>query len=912
MVERRPDPDELLARVHDEEEQRSRGKLTIFFGAAPGVGKTYSMLAAARGEVEDQKRDAVLGMIETHGRYDTGSLLIGLELLPRQAIQHKGIRLEEFDLDAALKRRPELILVDELAHTNAPGSRHLKRWQDVEELLDAGIDVFTTLNVQHLESLNDVIAQITGVVVRETVPDSVFDKAYEVRVIDLPVDELLERLHEGKVYVPEQAARATESFFREGNLIALRELALRRTAERVDAKMRGYKAAHGIEQTWHAGERVLVCVSASPHSARLVRAARRMATSLHAELVGVYVETPASLRMSAANRERLAQHMRLVESLDGDPVVLRGEDAAVETVRYARTSNVTKIVLGKPTHPRWRDALRGSFLDDVVRLSREIDVYVISGAEAEPRPSSAHRDEPPARPTIAGGYVASVLVTIASTTACWLGFGKSKLTDVVMVYLLGVVLVSMRFGYGPSLLAAVLGVVAFDFFFVPPYFSFAISDVSHAVTFAVMFLVAVIISHLTTRIRDQADSARGRERRTASLYAASRELGLAHSRDALLNVWARHLRDIFASRVAVLLRSEGGALEPVLADGGTLGGDDKDLGVAEWVWLHQRPAGATTDTLPSARALFLPLKGSRGRVGVLALYLSDPSRMGDPDERQLLDTLCGLVATALERAQLVEEARQARLRAETEQLRNSLLSSVSHDLRTPLGVVTGATSALLDESGPKDEATRRELLQTAHEEALRLNRLVRNLLDMTRLEAGALRVQKELQPLEEVVGAALNRMEDRLRGREVRTDIPRDLPLVPFDSALIEQVLINLLENATKYTPPGSPLEVNARAMDGEVEVEVADRGPGVASKDVERVFDKFYRAHEGEGGGVGLGLTICRGIVGAHGGRIWVKDRTGGGASFRFTLPLAVDSTQPESEKQQPTSSPSTTTEAS
>jgi two-component system sensor histidine kinase KdpD len=379
MTERRPDPDELLARVREEETQQARGRLTIFFGAAPGVGKTYTMLEAARTALEDEKRDAVIGIVETHGRYDTGALMIGLELLPRRTIEHRGIKLEEFDLDAALKRRPQLILVDELAHTNAPGSRHLKRWQDVEELLDAGIDVYTTLNVQHLESLNDVVAQITGVIVRETVPDAVFDRAYEVRVVDLPVDELLDRLHEGKVYVAQQAARAIDNFFKEGNLIALRELALRRTAERVDAKMRGYKAAHGIEETWHTGERVLVCISPSPHSARLVRAARRMATSLHAELVGVYVETPASLRMSSGDRERLAQHMRLVESLGGEPVTLRGDDAAIETVNYARKRNVTKIVVGKPTHPRWRDVLRPSFLDDVVRLSREIDVYVICG-----------------------------------------------------------------------------------------------------------------------------------------------------------------------------------------------------------------------------------------------------------------------------------------------------------------------------------------------------------------------------------------------------------------------------------------------------------------------------------------------------------------------------------------------------
>ncbi len=888
MVDRRPDPDELLALVRAEAEASGRGKLTIFFGFAPGVGKTYTMLEAARVEVSDQKRDMVVGVAETHGRYDTGSVLMGLELLPRRKVQHRGIELAEFDLDAALARKPQLLLVDELAHTNAPGSRHLKRWQDVEELLDAGIDVFTTLNVQHLESLNDVVAQITGVIVRETVPDSVFDKAYEVRVVDLPVDELLERLREGKVYVPDQAARATQSFFKEGNLIALRELALRRTAERVDAKMRGYKAAHGIEQTWHAGERVLVCVSSSPHSARLIRSAFRMATSMHGELVGLYVETPASLRMSQAARDRLAANMRLVEALGGDPATLRGEDAATETVRYARKRNVTKIVVGKPTHSRWRDVLRPSFLDAVVRLSREIDVFVISGEPNEGAEAVA-RAETPATPAVQQwvGAAAGAAAVALATAIAWYAFGQHQLADVVMVYLLGIVVVSMRFGYVPSLLAAVLSVVAYDFFFVPPYFSFAVSDLRHGITFVVMFLVAVVISHLTKRIREQADGARHAERRTAILYAASRELGLAHGRERLLAVADEHLSVAFSAKVAVMLPGPDGMLEPALAAPGTLDDADKDLGVAEWVWLNQRPAGVATDTLPSARALFVLLRGSRGRVGVLALYPSAATRLHDSDERQLIDAFAGLVGSAIERAQLAEEARKARLRAETEQLRNSLLSSVSHDLRTPLAVVTGATSSLLDEHGPRDPAVRRDLLQTAHEEALRLNRLVRNLLDMTRLEAGALRVHKEPQPVEEVVGAALDRMEDRLRGRDVQTHVPADLPLVPFDSALIEQVLINLLENATKYTPPGGPLEISARVVGDEAEVQVSDRGPGIDPEDAERVFEKFYRVREGEGGGAGLGLTICKGIVAAHGGRIWVADRQGGGATFTFTLPL-------------------------
>jgi two-component system sensor histidine kinase KdpD len=885
MSERRPDPDELVARLREEEKTSAQGKLTIFFGAAPGVGKTYTMLEAARLEIENQHRDVVVGIVETHGRYETGSVLMGLELTPRRAVEHRGIQLEEFDLDAVLERRPQLVLVDEMAHTNAPGSRHPKRWQDVVELLDAGIDVFTTVNVQHLESLNDVVAQITGVVVRETIPDAVFDRAYEVRVVDLPVDQLLERLHEGKVYLPDQAARAVENFFKEGNLIALRELALRRTAERVEAKMRGYKAAHGIEEAWHTGERIIVCISASPSSARLIRAARRMASSLHAELVGVFVETRAAIRMSVTDRARLAENIRLVEALGGEAVTLRGEDGAAETVRYARKRNATKIVVGKPTHPRWRDFVQPSFLDDLVRKSLEIDVYVISGSGSERSP----REPAERRPSDvfeASGYLAGTAVVVASAVSSWFLFGRSQIADVVMVFLLGVVVVSMRFGYGPSLLAALLGVLTFDFIFIPPYMSFAVTDLSHVVTFAIMLFVALVISNLTKRIREQADTARGRERRMASLYAVSRELGIATSRAALVEVAARHLRELFDAKVALLLPRADRTLEIVHADEGTLVADDKDLGVAEWAWQNQRTAGAGTDTLPLARARCVPLLGSRGPVGVLALYTAGESKLDDPDERQLLHTVSGLVGLALERTELAEEARRASLRIETEQLRNALLSSVSHDLRTPLGVVTGATSALLEENVPKSEATRRELLRTAHEEALRLTRLVRNLLDMTRLEAGALKVHTDLQSVEEIVGAALDRLDDRLRGREVRTDVPADLPLIPFDAILIEQVLINLLENATKYSPAGSPIDVSATAREAEIEVVVADRGPGIAKEDAERVFDKFYRVREAEGGGVGLGLTICRGIVAAHGGRIWVEQREGGGAAFRFTLP--------------------------
>jgi two-component system sensor histidine kinase KdpD len=884
--DRRPSPDELLARVREEERRAKRGKLTIFFGAAPGVGKTYAMLEAARRE-RDLRRDVVVGLVETHGRYDTAALTIGLELLPRRKTDHRGVKLEELDLDGALARHPGVILVDELAHTNAPGSRHAKRWQDVEELLDAGIDVYTTVNVQHVESLNDVVAQITGIVVRETVPDRIVEQADEIRLVDLLPDELLERLHDGKVYVPEQAARAKEGFFKKGTLTALRELALRQTAERVDEQMRSQMRVEGVERAWPVGERILVCVSPSPASARLIRAARRVAASLRAEWIAAYVETPAALRMSEGDRDRVAQNLRLAEQLGAETVRLSGESAAQEVVLYARSRNVTKIVVGKPTHPRWRDLLRQSFLDEIVRSTPDIDIHVVTGVERQAStPPSAPRLER-ARPRW-GGFAASVLAVALSTLVSWFAFGRDGLPDVVMAYLLGIVLVSARFGYGPSILATVLSVLSLDFFFIPPYLTFSVSDLRHVVTFAVMFVVALVISRLTKRIRDQADTARQRELRSTRLYAMSRQLADTSSVDELLTIAAKHLGEAFDAEVCTVLPDAEGKLDATPRGEGAFSFERNDSGVIEWVWSHGKTAGLGTDTLPSASARFLPLHGGRGKVGVLGIRPKDSRSLVDPEQRQLLETFASQVATALERVRLGEEAQHAEVEMETERLRSSLLSSVSHDLRTPLGVITGATSTLLQDDATIDPAARRELLETAHEEAERLNRLVRNLLDMTRVASGAIHPNKQWHPLDEIIGVALHRLEPRLGGRKVDVKLRADLPPVPLDDVLIEQVFINLLENALKYTPDGSPIEIRATARPGEVEIEVADRGPGVPPDEKDHVFEKFYRlTREGAGGGAGLGLAICRGVIDAHGGRIWVEDREGGGACFRFTLPV-------------------------
>ncbi|MDP8999260.1 MAG: sensor histidine kinase KdpD [Myxococcota bacterium] len=890
MAGARADPDELLLRVAEEERRTNRGRLVIFFGAAPGVGKTYSMLEAARSE-RDLKRDVVIGIVETHGRYDTGALVIGLEMLPRRKVDHRGVVIEEFDLDGALARKPGLILMDELAHTNAAGSRHAKRWQDVEELLDAGIDVYATMNVQHVESLNDVVAQVTGVVVRETVPDRVFEEATEVRLIDLPPDELLARMAEGKIYIPDQAGRAIENFFRKGNLIALRELALRSTAERVDAQMRVYKAAHGIQPVWPTTERILVCVSSSPSSARLVRAARRMAASLHAPCIAAYVETPDSLRMSDNDRRRLAENLRLAEQLGAEAVTLRAENAAQETVRYAGIRNVTKIVLGKPTHPRWRDFVSPSFLDEIVRSSGDIDVYVISGDQSAP-PQAAEEAHP--KPTLwLRAALEGASVVGACTGLAWLLFGQRQLADVVMVYLLGIIVVSLRSGYGPSIAATVLSVLLVDFFFVPPYFSFAVSDSHHVVTFAVMFVVAVLVSNLTRRVRIQADAARYRERRTASLYRMSRELAATRVTANLATVAAQHVHDVFEGEVAILLETSDGRLENAVTGDHSFEPDQKDSGVVEWVWTHDKPAGLGTDTLPSAKAIYIRLRGAQAPVGVLGVRPNDPNRFEDAEQRTLLDVFANQIASAVERGRLGEEAQRANLQMEAERLRSSLLSSVSHDFRTPLSVITGSASALLEPELNLAPGARRDLLETIHEEAQRLNRLVRNLLDMTRLASGAVKVAEEWQPIEGIVGAALGRLEDQLGNRKIDVHLPPDAPLVPIDGLLVEQVLINLLENAAKYSPQGTPIEISARHEKAEVVVSIRDRGPGIPPALADKIFEKFYRLpQEREGGGAGLGLAICRGIVEAHGGRIWAENRDGGGAVFRFTLP--IDGTPP------------------
>jgi two-component system sensor histidine kinase KdpD len=880
---RRPDPDALLQQVRAEEARAQRGHLKIFFGASPGVGKTFAMLEAARLK-RAAGQDVVIGVVETHGREDTRRLLEGIETLPRRRLEYRGTVLEEFDLDAALVRRPALLLVDELAHTNVPGARHAKRWQDVEELLAAGIDVWSTLNVQHLESLNDVVAQITGVAVRETVPDSMMERADEVELVDLSPDVLQQRLREGKVYVPDQAAHALERFFRLGNLIALRELALRRTAERVDAQMRGYMRAEGIRETWPAGDRLLVCVGANPATARIVRAARRMAAGLRADWVAVYVETPAHTRLSRADQDAIAQNLSLAEQLGAQTVTLSGHSVSEEVLAYARDHNINRILVGKPTHSRWRDRLRGSVLDELVRGSGAIDVYVITGDADEGRPRPALGPAPQAA---LRDYLGAVSVVAVATGVSLLLRGHVQSTDIAMIFLLAVVVASSRLPQRASLLACFLSIAAFDFCFVPPYYTFAVSDVRYVLTFGVMLVISLVMSRLTTRIREQAVAAREREERTGALYGMTRELAAERNAADMIRTATRHLRNTFGSDVLLFTVGDDGRLELDPAVGAPPV-DEKELSIVLWVYDHGQLAGAGTATLPATEWLYLPLVASGRTLGVVGIRAPDPRRFQDPVRRQLLETFSGQVATSLERVRLAGASQRAKLETEAEKLRTALLSSLSHDLRTPLAGIEGAASSLLQDGGAHTPDARRELAQTIVEESRRMTRLVANLLEMVRLESGALQVQREWQPLEEVVGVALIRLDERLAGRAVTTTLPPELPLLPIDGLLIEQVLINLIENALKYTPPGTPIDISARLGNREVIVEVADRGPGLPGGEEGRIFEKFYRARDqGHAGGAGLGLTICRGIVTAHGGRIWAENRPGGGATFRFSLPL-------------------------
>lgn len=882
MAPDRPNPDELLARVQAEEIRKRRGKLKIFFGMAPGVGKTYAMLQAARKAASEQI-DVVVGYVEPHARPETMALVLGLDLIPRRTVRMGGKATEEFDLEGALARKPQLILVDELAHTNAEGSTHTKRWQDVEDLLAAGIDVFTTLNVQHLESLNDIVAHVTSIPVRETLPDRIFEQADEVELVDLAPDDLIERLREGKVYVSEQASRALENFFRKGNLFALRELALRKTAERVSEQAIDYRQQNDVSRIWATSERLLVCVGPSPMSARLIRATRRMATSLRSPWVALHIDLDQSKVASPAVQRSLESNLRLAEELGAKVESVYGTNFAEAVINYSLHHNITKIVVGKTRMSKWEEWLRGSFVNDLIRQSGNIDIYVISGDQQTDTPVNRIAERKPIRWLhYLGAVVAVGLCTVAGIGL----FQFFAATNLVMIYLACVVAVSLVWGRGPSVLATILGVAAFDYFFVEPYGTFSVTDTQYVLTFFVMLITGLVVSTLASRVHFQKEAIRERERRTSALLALSRELTQLPTQETIAQATRRILKDAFEVDAWIVVKSDDGSFSSADRPGQE-SFPQKHAGVIRWVFDHRSPAGSGTDTLPGTEATYLPLMGSDRLVGVLGVQSQVPGTKLSNSQIQLIGAFASQVAMALERCQLAMDAEHVRLQMETERLRNTLLSAISHDLRTPLTGITGAASLLVEGSDNLAADSRRDLANSILDQSDRLNRLVANLLDLTRIEAGAIQLHRALQPIEEVVEVVLGRMERELREHPVATNLPPDLPAVAVDGLLIQQVLTNLLDNSVKFSPAGSPIDLTAFVKDQELVVEVADRGPGIPPDAIDRIFEKFYRVNETTASGTGIGLAICRSIVEMHGGQISARNREGGGTVIRFTLPL-------------------------
>jgi two-component system sensor histidine kinase KdpD len=879
MAEQRPDPDQLLAQIREEEAQAKRGRLKIFFGASAGVGKTYAMLAAAQ-TAKQQHTDVLIGVIETHGRAETQALTKDLDVLPLKQVIDKNRTLTEFDLDAALLRKPQLILIDELAHSNIIGSRHPKRWQDVEELLSAGIDVWSTMNVQHLESLNDIVGGITGIRVWETVPDHVFDTADEVIIVDLPPDDLLQRLKEGKVYLAHQAERAVQNFFRKGNLIALRELALRRTADRVDSEMLQYRTSSAVKPVWGTRESLLACIGPHEQAEKTVRSTARLAAQLNVPWHAVYVETPALQRLPEAKRRRILATLKLAQDMGAQIATLAGQDIAETLVKYARQYNLSKVVLGRDERPRrlWKRILA----DRIGTLGADLDVIQVSlptSQRTQTEPSTTKTESP----LVWRSYIWSVALCAVTTLAALPLSQVLEQANIVMLFLLVVVAVAVRFGRGPAILAAFLSVAAFDFFFVAPRFSFAFADIQYLVTFSVMLVVALVIGQMTAGLTYQARVAQRREDRMRALYDMSRLLSAALITEQVADISARFLSAEFGARSALLVADDNNKLLPPMVTGDA---PQVDVAIAQWSFDKTEPAGYGTDTLPSSSTLYLPLSAPMRVRGVLAVQPRDTTRLVVPEQRRLLDTCASLLAISLERIHYINVAQDTTVQMESERLRNSLLSAISHDLRTPLSVMVGLAEALKLTKPPlAGEAA--EIASAVGESALRMNTLVNNLLDMARLESGKVVLNREWQPIEDVVGSALRAIQPILGGRSVQVALDDDLPPVHIDAVLIERVLINLIENAVKYAPQGTTICLGARATFDNIELWVADEGPGLPHGHEEAIFSKFMRGKkESSIPGVGLGLAICRAIARAHGGTIRGVTRPEGGACFTLRLP--------------------------
>ncbi len=891
-LQQRPSPEALLEQAQREE--RATGKLKIFVGAAPGVGKTYKMLEEARAKRRDGV-EVVVGVVETHGRPETEALLAGLDIIPRRRVEYRGRMLEEMDLDAIVARRPQLVLVDELAHTNAPGSRHPKRYLDVEELLNNRIDVYTTVNIQHIESLNDVVAQITRVRIRETVPDTIFDRADAIELVDLTPDDLIQRLKEGKVYVPEQAERALAHYFSPGNLTALRELALRRTAERVDEQLLTHMQAHAIPGPWAAGERVLVCVSEDPRAAGLVRYAKRLADRLHAPWTALSVEGRRTLQFSEEERDRLADTLRLAQALGGEPVTIPGGDRRIadDVIAFAQANNVTQIVIGKSSRARWFEILHGSVVHELVRRSGNISVHVIAGdaVPGEPVPRKTVRTAQGQRPFDWHAYLVAFAAVALALGASFLINWHLGVENVNLVFLTAIVGIAARYGLWPSLFASVIASLCYNFFFLPPIYTFTITDPVNIAAFIFFIIMAAVVSNVAARVRTQALAAMQRARTTESLYAFSRKLAGVGTLDDVLWATAYQTALMLNVRVVLLLPDNGAiSVKAGYPPEDTL--DEADLAAAHWAWENNRSAGRSSDTLPGAKRLFLPMRTGRGPIGITGIDSDKPGPLLTPDQRRLLDALMDQAALAIERVRLVADMDRVNRTLETDRLRSALLTSISHDLKTPLAAVLGAAGTFRDLGSALTDAQKADLLATIIDESERLNRFIANLLDMTRLEAGAIVPNAALHDVGEILGSALRRAGKILAQHRVEVDLAAELPMLRLDPVLFEQVLFNLLDNAAKYAPALTAVRIQSWRERDAVYLQVIDEGEGIPPGDLEQIFDKFYRVQKGDQvrAGTGLGLAISRGFVEAMHGTITAANRTDrSGAVFTISLPVPL-----------------------
>jgi two-component system, OmpR family, sensor histidine kinase KdpD len=894
----RPSPEALLKAAR--EEGSGAGKLRIFVGAAPGVGKTYEMLQHAQSKRREGV-DVIVGVVETHGRKETEALLQGLEIVPRRTALYRDHVIEEMDLDAVIARAPRLVLIDELAHTNAPGSRHPKRYLDVEEILGRGIDVATTVNIQHIESLNDVIAQITGIRVRETVPDSIFDRADAIELVDVTPDDLIQRLKEGKVYVPQQAERALVHFFSPTNLTALRELALRRTADRVDEQLLAQMQARAISGPWAAGERILVCISEDRRAAGLVRYAKRLSERLHAPFAALSIESARTAQLGEEERDRIADTLRLAQALGGESATIPGSTRRIadDILSYARANNITQIIIGKSTRSRWFEIVNGSVVHDLVRRAGNISVHVLSGEQSTGEPIAKKSVTAKAENSFRWRpYFVAVIAVALALGAGWSIEPWVGVETVDLVFLTAIVTVAVCYGLYPSLFASALASLAYNFFFLPPIYTFTIADPTNVAAFVFFIIMATLVSNIAAQVRTQAVTATARARTTEALYSFSRKLAGAVALDDVL--WATSYQIALMLKVrVVMLLPEGGtvAVKAGYPPEDTIG--EADVAAAKWVWEHDRAAGRGSDTLPGAKRLFLPMRTGRGIIGIIGIDSDKTGPLLTPDERRLLDALSDQSAVAIERVHLVEDMERVKRTVETDRLRSALLTSISHDLKTPLAAILGAGGTMRDFSAKLGESEKAELLATIIDESERLNRFIANLLDMTRLESGALALNEAPCDLGEVVGTALRRAAKILARHRLEVDLAADLPMLNVDIVLFEQALFNILDNAAKYAPDGSKIHIRSWREAKFVALQVLDEGDGIPADDLERIFDKFHRVNKGDSvrPGTGLGLSISRGFVEAMHGSVTAANRTdrrGAVFTIRLPIPAAAQTLEP------------------